>query len=708
MDEMDLQQVLSECVNSAKIGYKIASEQEKNLNRALSLARDKVQSTIMEFNSSPCYVPETANLLESQLSEISEAFNNLSFALKEDLQGLRENLSKLSITLFGRTMAGKSTLMEILTEGDGKSIGKGAQRTTRDIRKYTWNGIEITDVPGIGAFEGEEDELLAFDAASKADLILFLITDDAPQAAEAECFSRLVKSGKPIICIMNVKVSIEGKSLQLALRDIKKQLDMERLNQIQNQFKEFSKQFGQTWDHIPFVYVHLQAAFTALKADDPVKSKCLHDKSRIDILKKRIVEQVKTKGKFYRIKTFIDIISNPILESMENLLGQSQTNSAQGRTILAKKRQFADWKSRFYRDGKKQIESLVEIIRNELEEEITLFAEEHFDDKDADKAWAKLIEDRKDAARGQELLENLQEKCNDKLKEISREITNELKYVVSITNNKSLRTHKIVDGKKFWNWSVRVIDAALWISKEIASLVGAASASCVLGWVALGFGVIGAISSFLGPSLFKSRAKKEQEARARLEKQLCDKVNEDCAGFKKQLIHHLDSMISKSITPVITDLEKLNTVIFSLADTQRELAWDLNKHLLVLNKSILTEAIRLIGAEGLQYHVQSVARIPGNTVSILPDNVFAFTEELKEDLYNLMDERIWFAEESNNKKVFISKALRIDKNKINIEEKIGVAHIHLGSVTPNMEIKERLAQQLAELLITNVRGENYA
>lgn len=63
---------------------------------------------------------------------------NLSFAFKEDLQNLRNNLSKFSITLFGRTMAGKSTLMEILTEGDGKSIGTGAQRTIRDVRKYTW------------------------------------------------------------------------------------------------------------------------------------------------------------------------------------------------------------------------------------------------------------------------------------------------------------------------------------------------------------------------------------------------------------------------------------------------------------------------------------------------------------------------------------------------------------------------------------------
>ena len=255
MAETDLKNVLLDCQTAAKAGYEIASAQEKNLSSALRVAEEKIQSAIIDFNSSSCYAPETAELLESQLLEISSAFNRLSFAFKEDLISLRENLSKFSVTLFGRTMAGKSTLMEILTEGDGSSIGKGAQRTTLDVRKYEWNGLEITDVPGIGAFEGEDDEQIAFEAAKTADLILFLITDDAPQAVDAECFSRIVELGKPIIGIMNVKKAIqEGKSLKFTTKEINKQFDIERLNKIKNQFCQFAEQYGQTWTHIPFVY----------------------------------------------------------------------------------------------------------------------------------------------------------------------------------------------------------------------------------------------------------------------------------------------------------------------------------------------------------------------------------------------------------------------------------------------------------------------
>ena len=428
------------------------------------------------------------------------------------------------------------------------------------------------------------------------------------------------------------------------------------------------------------------------------KSRSFHEVSRIDYLKRRIVEQVRTKGEFYRIKTFIDIISNPILESMENLLEQSQINSVQGRTILAKKRQLGDWKNVFYRDGRAQIKSLIVKIKSELNGEIAAFAEDHFDDKNADKAWNKLLKSRKVEVRCQELLEDLEAKSNDKLKEISREITNELKFATSFEGDKSLRMHKIIDGKKLWDWSSIALGGGLSIAAGIAYLVGAAAAG-PLGWAALAVSVVGIGGSFL----FKSRDKKEFEARTRLEKKLRENVAQICDTLEKQMNKNLDSLVSVRIEGLMTEMDKINSVIFRLADTQKELAWGLNNHLLELNNQILTEAIRLIGAEGLQYHVQSVARIPGNTSLILLNDGTVFPKEQKEDLYKLIAERIGFIYDSDNKRVLISRVLGrdIDRNLINIEDKIGVAHIPLGDATPNMKNRVRLAQQFSRLLIMN-------
>ena len=610
---------------------------------------------------------------------------------------LRDNCADFSIALFGRTMAGKSTLMEVLINGDGSTIGKGAQRTTRDIRSYEWNGLRITDVPGIGAFEGEDDEQIAFEVAKTADLILFLITDDAPQASEADCFYKIMQLGKPIICVMNVKASIpEGKSIRLIQRDIRKKFDEERLTVIHKQFLSYAEKYGQKWDYVPFIYVHLKAAYLAGKTLDVEMKNTLYHISRIDYLQKRIIEQVSTKGKFLRIKTFIDIISTPVLDSMENLLLYSQLNSAQGRTILAKKRQLDVWKSGFYRDGSKRIESLITRIKSELNSEIASFTEDHFSDKNADKAWDKVLNNRRIQEQSQELLGDLKNQVENNLSEVSREIANELKFTLSITSNKALKMKSIIDGKKIWSWGSTIVVGGLGISAGIASLIGAAVAG-PLGWATIAVSGIGFIGSFL----FKSREKKEYEARIRLEKKLRTHVNEACDSLQKQLQNNLDLLMQKRVDALMKEMDRINSTIFSLADIQRELAWGLNDNLLSLNNELVKEAIRLVGSEGLEYHIQSVARIPGNSnLFLLRDGTF-FSIAEKNKLVSMMGERIFFVFDTDNKKILISRILgqKVSRQAINIEEKIGVAHINVENDDPEILNRVRLAQQFAKIQI---------
>ena len=124
--------------------------------------------------------------------------------------------------------------------------------------------MTVTDVPGIAAFEGEEDETVAFEAAKKSDLILFLLTDDAPQASEAECLNKILRLGKPVICIINAKVNIDvGTSFKMFSRDIEKKMKLERLEAIKAQFVDFGVQYGQSWNNLRFVYVHLKSAYLA-------------------------------------------------------------------------------------------------------------------------------------------------------------------------------------------------------------------------------------------------------------------------------------------------------------------------------------------------------------------------------------------------------------------------------------------------------------
>lgn len=698
LEKFDLEDVLKKCKKSASNGYDIASKHEKLLNKTLNNAKKQIEDTKNDFNKTNCCISDATKSLETQLNDIKISFDSLSKKLSNDLEKNRKNLSDFSITLFGRTMAGKSTLMEILTNGEGKSIGLGAQRTTRDVRKYRWNNLEITDVPGIGAFEGQEDEKIAFEAAKSADLILFLITDDAPQAIEAECFARIVSLGKPIICIMNVKATVsENKSIKLMMRDISKRFDRERLDSIKDQFLSYSKQMGQEWGYIPFVYVHLKAAFLSQHIDDKEKSHGLYEISQISYLKKKIVEQVINKGKFYRIKTFIDLISNPMMNSIDTLLNQSLINSTQGRTILSKKRNLENWKDKFYRDSRQQIKSLIKNINSQLKSEIALFAEEHFSDEHADKAWNKILKEKRIDTKCKDLLDNLETQCNDRIKELSREIENELKFSSYIASDSSLKMNKIIDKKRLWDWTTTILGGGLSIGAGIAFLAGA-TLFTPLGWAALGVSIIGIVGSFL----FKSRDKKENEARIKLENNLNKNVENICDSLQKEMLANLDKLVNKRIVLLTKELDRINSVIFRLADTQKELAWKINSNLVQLNIQIVTEAIHLIGAQGLEFHINSVARIPGVSTLIMLDDGKRFPDDISKNLYLLMSEKIRYVFYDENKKVLISRIIgkTINRRDINIEENIGIAHIPLENTTPDVLNRVKLAQQLSEILIT--------
>lgn len=219
-EQSELEHALSDCRGAALDGYRIASTHLDGLKADIDAVSADLKQNLSREGKRQATTSEVSVQLRKQLQQAASELDRLPGESRAALKEKHANLRKFSIALFGRTMAGKSTLMEILTNGSGSSIGKGAQRTTRDVRSYEWNGLTITDVPGIAAFEGREDEELAFKAAAQADLVLFLITDDAPQDEEARCLARVRALGKPILGVLNVKEALHNADDILLLRNL--------------------------------------------------------------------------------------------------------------------------------------------------------------------------------------------------------------------------------------------------------------------------------------------------------------------------------------------------------------------------------------------------------------------------------------------------------------------------------------------------------
>ena len=663
MPETDLTKALSECYEAAKSGYKLASNEKAVLDSILNSAKDEIRDTAIEYKTSPCEVIGIGETLEDQLGEIQQSADNLRLSFEEDLEILKNDLEKFSITLFGRTMAGKSTLMEVLTEGDGSAIGMGAQRTTRDIRKYEWNGLSVTDVPGIGAFEGEEDTRLAFDAAKTADLIVFLLTDDAPQAVEADCFRQVKDLGKPVIIIMNVKVSIDGnKSMKLISRDMKRAFDEDRIEEIRKQFCKFGESYGQDWNSVPFVATHLKAAYEAVKcskaSDEDIKQQeaLWREVSRIDLLKKLLCEAVQVRGKYIRVKTFADIIANPMIEAISELDLQSRMNTTQGRIVSDKKRALQKRKDSFVKEGNQRIESFMMRLKTELRADIASFAEDHYNDKLADIEWGKVIESKDLEGRCRELLDDMESEVDGIIAETIREMESELRYVSIDSIERSFLTPALIDAKRIVGWTSLLLGGGGTVAAAILTLTGVEIAAGPVGWIAAGIGLAGGI----GLLFLESRGDKLAKARARLEKELTESVNATCDSIWTQLEKNLDRLIEGKIDLVLDELTKIETVMESLANTQDELADSLREELRSLNMTFTGKiASAVFGEEDNNYmsNIVTSARIPGVCTLLVEKEKGAVSDDFRTRLSDLISEDIRFVTAGEDKAQFASEVL---------------------------------------------------
>ena len=690
---VDLDAALSESKQYAQRGYKLGNDAIYLLKRTVDLVSSKLEENIISLEQGNINERNITKGLSAQLSSIKQSFEEMPRQLNMDLKALSK--SSFSITLFGRTMAGKSTLMEILTHGNGMSIGKGAQRTTRDVRTYSYNGMTITDVPGIAAFEGEEDEVVAFEAAKKSDLILFLITDDAPQASEAECLNKILRLGKPVICLVNVKANIDlGINFKMFARDIQKKMDFSRLDSIRSQFLEFGTQYGQNWNKLRFAYVHLKSAYLSQQAEWKENSDELYKLSRFDYLEKLIIGEVVRNGKFYKLKSFTDIVVVPVVDAFETLFRQSAENSEQGNILVDKKRKLKKWTIDFESDAKKRIESFLSTISGELKKEVASFAEDNYDNSNAEHKWKSIIQSHNIESRATSLLKQLGMECEEELQEICREINSQLKFSHTIFSDKSINMPFLIDGKRVWNWATTLVSGGLMIASLFVSTP--------IGWVGLAVGLVGWLGSFL----FSDREKKILDARKKLENKLITNLDKIISDLKKKMLDILyDELLKKQLYPVLDAIDETINSVFTLSKTQQDFARALNSKLNEINKVVITEALDYTGFSGLECHIANIVRIPGNAMMIVLEDGMRLPNDAKKELSYILKEQVWFIFNTKNLKSILTQAIGrgCEKDSIRIQyinDEPRIAHIYnFDALDANTFNRVRLAQQLTELLI---------
>ncbi len=687
----NLEKALRECSSAAQKGYKVAKDNLvclendiENMSACLSQGLDSLESSNIQAKDARSQILGQISSLETELKGLV----NSSFL---ELEERRKNLDKFSITLFGRTMAGKSTLMEILTNGDGSSIGKGKQRTTRDVRRYQWKGLSVTDVPGVAAFEGQQDEEVAYEVARNADLILFMVTDDAPQFAEAKWLAKILALGKPVIGICNVVQAIyDEESLEMFLCD-PDLFDQERLADINRQFNQFLAEHN-PYARLDWIPVHLRARYLSVQKEYGEQKKVLMEASRFSDVETSIIQAVTGYGKFYRIRSFIDGSVVPMLHLADSMLEYSDQNSESGIILDDKRRQLEIWEKQFKASGYSAIRKCVSQVAEQLRKEVPEFAESHYEDKDAGAKWNQIVSQKGINTSIQRLQRNLATDCQKKLADMARELQKEISLAsdYAVDRKLSLSMEEIYDYKQMFQWGSLATGALM------ATLVGITTP------LVIGVAVLELLSM-----LSDSHEEQASKARNKLSKELYAYINK----FERKLTSQLDKwfdkeLLCKQVHALEKELRSATQGMFTLADAEKEFALMLNDRLQKINRQLIEEALRQLNAARYLQGIRDIARIPNSATMLLISPDVKLPQEIRQNLAKMLGEEILFVVDTQNTfsilRQAIGKGCDSNKIRIGIEGKNMVAHVPLKEFNKKTKIRAKLAEQLTGLRLRNL------
>ena len=605
-----LEAALQTCSVANKQGYAEAKVYLKGLKKSIDDASEIINECIEGMKMYHINDESLVQNIRTQLQTVQTEFEQSYYDTQRSLSSKSRMSSKFNITLFGKTKAGKSTLMEILTHGDGSHMGKGGQRTTRDVRHYEWKGMTVYDVPGIDAYGGQEDDEKAEEAATNADLILFMITAGQPEGSEADWMVKLKKMDKPMLCVCNYKQSIgEGIDdfrLKRLLSNPQKLEERMNLRELISQFNTFLNEQLPN-EHVDFIITHLLAKFYSQQPEYESKKAELEKVSRFSYVEQSLINEVITNGVLHRKKCYLSIIDAPLYQQMNQLFAFSSDAYAQFRIIQDKVSIYKDWCDKFNKTQESQIINVITEEYNKLRNSIPGFVERHLEDNDVDNAWKKHCEGFNTQYNIEKCIESIKAKLEEKTTDLFKELKTEMQFSFMFKEENGLGNYQFVNWKKGMAWT-GVIGSAVstiaWIALE----------STPFGWAALGFGAIFGFFSWL----CDSREDKLRERRTKLSKKLNDGINKAEIASQRKILKWYDENITLQEQNISRRLSVVGRGMLSLSNGERQLALGYSKNHKDITKMIIANIFYAMKVPMHEVNrIVCAARVPGRRIALI-------------------------------------------------------------------------------------------
>ncbi|TAF55804.1 MAG: hypothetical protein EAZ61_03915, partial [Oscillatoriales cyanobacterium] len=518
-----------------------------------------------------------ASVKQAAAQQMAELYDKLEQTRTRDLENLRtalghkrDSIGHFTLTMMGRTKAGKSTLFATLLGSGYEGIGTGKQRTTRENRSYELgNGIRVVDTPGIAAVGGEADEAEALKAVDGADLICYVMVDDSIQESEFAFLGKLKDKTKPLLILLNVQKDLMNATRRkLFLKNPDKLMSGEAIEGHKARILRYAREHYAS-ESIVVLPVMLLAAQLARQEDDRELCSQLYRASQIQSFLDWVEGAIVNYGTLIASQTIIGETAVSLVPYRDEISAQRDRCRDQAQTLRKKVKTFIHQIEQIRIDMTAQIETEVAGDYQAVLNAIPSFARNHWEEDQfsQQRSWKNTVESK---IRLQQKLESttelLKANCKQKMQDILEEITQDLRFEDQFYHQGIGFSGQ---GAGFDFQFFTKAGGILLTGASIVMLLNPATwaAAGVIGFAGMAVGII---SNF-----FKSKEQRQEEACKKIESELRFAINQAKQASIEELLKYFKKMIDlielKTNKYFKNTIESLEQAASSLDTTQSNL-----------------------------------------------------------------------------------------------------------------------------------------
>ncbi|MEN3039587.1 MAG: GTPase domain-containing protein [Candidatus Kryptonium sp.] len=503
-------------------------------------------------------IPEYKSLVDQKVLDLSEIIKNKAESLEYTIKSLTESQewNVLNVGFFGETNAGKSTIIEALSCGNGSSIGDGRKDYTQEVveREVSVDNfkLRLIDMPGIEGKEKDvQDEIKS--AVNKCHIVFFVSgVGKEIERATLEKLKSYLNERALVFCLLNRRSNIQ------MLRETKKLLSEDVLRVASRVHEQMRSIFGKHYGE-KVIVVDALLAFIGRGSFDKLPTSYSNRDHKYAEYKRKVLQ---------------------IFEGEKELIEASGINDLLNKLIEACSMQNFYILNYNLRKLIKEIENCLSDIEKEIE---TFKTSLSFDNR-----LREILKDSKSEFRGvrnrikvhiDEILANLKEEIiseglskidalyDDISIDVEKHIEPELYKIEQIVREEVENFIKSLEKKLNWlrlsaekSSNLNISNQFLHFGEELGGVLWDTFKGGALTALAASvfFGPIGIITAFVVGGLFNLFTSEEDRKRRR-KMELIDRVDKIISDLRKNVTNKVNSVldqIEKKLDDVIRLLEQ--------------------------------------------------------------------------------------------------------------------------------------------------------